>query len=251
MVAQMADQRTDDWFKMRLGLVTGTGFANVLAQGRGNAESVQRRDYRIKLALECFTGKRIEDSAPNADMRRGIELEPYARMAVESLREYMVQEVDFVRHESLQCGVSPDGLVDAIGGLEIKCPKPAIHLEYLSLTDDSPAIYKPQVQGSLMVTGREWWDFASYCREMPAELQLHVVRVYRDETYIENLRRETIKFLAEVDAQVKSLQEMVAQRRVEMDAVDAVVAEIAQPAACAAPSAPAQMKSRLAGLLSA
>lgn len=240
----MADQRTDEWFKMRLGLVTGTGFANVLAQGKGSAESITRRDYRIRLALERITGRRIEDFFETWDTKRGIALEPFARMACESAREYMVDEVDFVRHPTLQCGVSPDGLVDEDGGLEIKCPKPAIHLQYLDLVDDTPAIYKAQVQGGLMVTGRKWWDFASYCEEMPPELRLHIVRVKRDEVYIAHLERETVKFLAEVDGLVAQIQHRISSKRVCAEAVEQIAAAPAQVTA-------AKLSSPLAALLSA
>ena len=83
--------------------------------------------------------------------------------------------------EELEVGCSPDGLVGEDGGIEGKCPNPATHPSYLELVDTPPSEYRWQVQGSMLVTGRPWWDFVSYHPDFPDELQLHVVRVKRDE----------------------------------------------------------------------
>jgi hypothetical protein len=54
------------------------------------------------------------------------------------------------------------------------------------------------VQGNLWVTGRDWWDFVSFCPDMPAHLRLYVYRVQRDEAYIKTLESEVRGFLLEV-----------------------------------------------------
>ena len=43
---------------------------------------------------------------------------------------------------------------------------PKTHLGYLR-RDVLPTAYALQVQGSLWVTGRQWWDFASFCPDLP------------------------------------------------------------------------------------
>jgi len=42
----------------------------------------------------------------------------------------------------------------------------------------------PQVQGSLWISGRRWWDFISYNESFEPPLDLMVVRVERDEKMI-------------------------------------------------------------------
>ena len=102
-----------------------------------------------------------------------------------------------------QCGVSPDGLVGADGGLEIKCPAPSTHVKYLR-DGKLPVAYKQQVMGCLWITGRSWWDFVSYHESMPALL----IRVERDEDYIKALETEVLKAVDTIQTEVKRLKEM-------------------------------------------
>lgn len=206
-------QGTDEWFELRRGLATGSHFAEVMAQGKGGAESTTRRNYRMRLALEIVTGK-LQDAGfkGNAHTERGNEREPFARMSYESLTGNIVTEVPFIKHKYLECGVSPDGLVGDDGMTEFKCPIPAIHWEYLQLTDRPPAEYKWQVYGEMWVADRQWNDFVSYCEEMPEPLQTHIVRVHRDDKIIAELEAGVSKFLAEVRVTVKEIQELAEKK---------------------------------------
>jgi hypothetical protein len=62
-----------------------------------------------------------------------------------------------------------------------------------------PPEHRPQVQGNLWVTNRQWWDFVSYSPDMPEHLRLYIFRVHRDEDYIDNLEREVLAFDAEAE----------------------------------------------------
>lgn len=213
----MIEQGSPEWFELRKGLATGSHFADVMAQGRGGAESTTRRNYRMKLALEIVTGKVLESSFKgNVHTERGKELEPIARMLYESATGAIVEEVDFVKHKYLGCGVSPDGLVGADGMTEFKCPLPAIHWDYMSLPAGTPpAEYKWQVYGEMFCTGRRWNDFVSYCEDMPEELQLHISRIHWDDKIIAELEAGISKFLAEVRVTVKDIQELAKQKAAE------------------------------------
>jgi hypothetical protein len=57
------------------------------------------------------------------------------------------------------------------------------------------------------VTGRKWCDFVSYCPDLPIELQLFVVMYERDNERIAEMQEAVVKFLAEVDGEVKWLKE--------------------------------------------
>ena len=49
-----------------------------------------------------------------------------------------------------------------IAGLELKCPLSKHHARYL-IDGELPAKYRPQVHGSMAVTGLRHWYFMSYC----------------------------------------------------------------------------------------
>lgn len=212
----MADeiiQGTPEWFQQRLGCATGSNFDACMAQGKGNAEASTRAQYRVRLAVERITQKVLESGFKSAAMNHGTETEPFARMAYEAATGNYVDEVSFVRHQFLKAGVSPDGLIESDGMVEIKCPTPAVHWDYLNLVDQPPAAYKWQVYGQMWVTGRKWVDFVSYNPLFPEELQLHIVRVKRDEQLIQELHAGVTKFLHDVDNTVKEMNALAQQRK--------------------------------------
>lgn len=211
----MIEQGSAEWFELRRGLATGSHFAEVMAEGKGKQEAVTRRNYRMKLALEIVTGKVLSNVygfSSNKHTERGKELEPIARMKYESLTGAMVEEVDFIKHKYLAAGVSPDGLVDADGMVEFKCPIPAVHWDYLQLDGQPPAEYKWQVYGEMWVAERRWNDFVSYCEDMPEELQLHVTRVHWDDKIIAELEAGVSKFMAEVRVTVNEIKDLAKKK---------------------------------------
>ena len=208
------DQGTDEWKAMRLGCATASGFSNVLAKGKGSEEATTRRNYRIRLALEILTGTpENDDLSYKKDVALGIEREPMARLAFEAASGHLVEEVAFVKLDSMPVGCSPDGLISVDAGFECKCPSKAVHFEYLSLVNTPPPVYVAQVQGSMYVTGRSHWYFASFNPDFPPELQLHWFRVERDDLYIKRLEDALITFNLEVKDCVKEMQQMIAERK--------------------------------------
>jgi putative phage-type endonuclease len=196
-------QGTEEWFAARAGKVTASRIADVLATIK-SGESAARRNYRTQLVCERLTGK-IEETFSNSHMERGIALEPYAREAYELQTGSIVEQVGFIDHPAIQMsGASPDGLVGSDGSIEIKCPTPANHIEYL-LGKEPPNKYKPQMTWQMLCAERQWVDFVSYCPEMPAHLQLFVVRFIPEAEYSVTVAQEVIKFLAEVDETIAKL----------------------------------------------
>lgn len=205
-------QGTPEWLALRLGRATGSNFDACLAQGKGNAEAATRAQYRVRLAIERETGVVAETAFKSAAMQHGTEHEPFARMAYEAATGNIVQEVSFVPHDTLMAGVSPDGLVNHDGLVEFKCPTPAVHWDYLHLNSQPPAAYKAQVYGQMWITGRRWCDFVSYNPAFPDPLQLHIVRVHRDENYINELAEGVAKFLVDVEKTVLEMRDLAARR---------------------------------------
>lgn len=185
----------------RCGKATASEFSSVLAKGQGKT----RLAYLRRVVTERLTGKPSE-TYKNGHMERGQEQEPYARLAYEAATGELVEEVGFIQHVTLMAGCSPDGLVGTDGGAEIKSVIPTVQLETI-LQGEYPSEHKAQIQGSLWITGRQWWDFCSYSPDMPENLRTYIFRVNRDEEYIRTLTAEVTVFLQEADKLIAKLRE--------------------------------------------
>ena len=198
------EQRSEEWFQARLGKVTASRVADVLAKIK-SGESASRRNYKIQLVSERLTGER-QETYVNQAMQDGIDREQFARdRYVKQFGE--VEEVGFVKHPTLEAGASPDGLVGTDGIIEIKCPMGSTHTETL-MTQEVPSKYVSQIQFQLLVTGRKWCDFVSYNPMFPENLQVFVRRVFANKEYQQELEAEVKQFLKEVDDVISKLKEI-------------------------------------------
>lgn len=197
-----AEQGTEEWKQARVGVPSGSKFSDIMAKGG----CATRATYLTALALERITGVRDEFKTTFA-MDQGTEREPFARLAYEAHTGQLVEEIGFCMHDTLQVGVSPDGLVGTVGMTEYKCPMPKTHLGYLRLEPGKcPTAYRWQVQGQLWVAEREWCDFVSYNPDFPENAQLIIRRVVRDEKAIKELETEVIKFLDDIEREVEFIK---------------------------------------------
>ena len=200
-------QRTEAWHKSRIGRVTASKVADVIARTK-SGYSASRENYLAQLVVERFTGQPTE-SYTNAAMQWGTDQEPFARAAYENATGVLVEECGLVLHPEISdSGASPDGLVGDDGLIEIKCPSTATMIETL-LTETVPGKYITQMQWQMACTGRAWCDFVCFDPRMPEGLQLYIKRVDRDDAYIADLASEIRKFLAEVEAKVSALQRLI------------------------------------------
>jgi putative phage-type endonuclease len=197
-------QRTEDWFAARIGKVTASRVADVIAKTK-SGYSASRANYMAQLICERLTGSPSE-MFQNAAMAWGTEQEPAARGAYEARTGVLVQEVGFVPHPTIEgAGASPDGLVDPNGLVEIKCPNTATHIDTL-IGNEPPGKYRWQMMMQMACTGRQWCDFVSYDPRMPEKMQLFVVRLNRDDKAIFEMESEIRKFLAELEAKIETLK---------------------------------------------
>ena len=197
------EQRTEEWFAARIGKVTASRVADVIAKTK-SGYSASRDNYMAQLICERLTGQQGE-SFTNAAMTWGTETEPLARSAFEAYADVMVEEVGFVPHPSIEMsGASPDGLVGLFGMLEIKCPNTATHIDTL-LSQTVPGKYITQMQWQMRCCERQWCEFVSFDPRLPQDLQLFVKRVEFDPEYVAMLEKEVIQFLAELDDKVNKL----------------------------------------------
>ena len=187
-------QGTDEWFAARLGKVTASRAADVMTK-KGSAARANRS---AQLVLERLTNTKGESFSSTA-MQWGVDQEPFARAAYEARSGVWVDTVGFVQHPTIErAGASPDGLVGHDGLVEIKCPNTATMIETL-LTGKVPSNYATQMQMQMACTGRVWCDYAVFDSRMPVKAQLFVKRVQRDQKFIDDLNKEIIAFLSEVE----------------------------------------------------
>lgn len=198
------EQRSPEWFAARLGKVTGSRVADLMAKTK-SGPSASRASYMAELICERLTGEQA-DRFQNAAMQHGTDTEPQARAAYEFMTDRAVTETGFTIHPTIaDFGASPDGLIGADGLLEIKCPNTATHVDTL-LTETVPAKYITQMQAQMACTGRAWCDFVSFDPRLPSDLQMWVTRVQRDPAFITDMEAEIAAFLTELDAKVNALR---------------------------------------------
>ena len=188
------EQNSPEWLKARAGIPTASCFSQILAKGEGKT----RRSYMLKIAGEILTGEPMEGFS-NEHTERGHTMEPEARDLYQFQTGAELRRVGFIRNG--RAGCSPDSLIGDNGGLEVKTKLPHLLIDVI-LKDEFPSEHRAQVQGTLWITGREWWDIAVYYRGVP----LFVKRAYRDEAYIQSLATEVDRFNAELDKVVEQIR---------------------------------------------
>lgn len=198
--AQECPQGSDIWWTVRKGIPTASGFSRIVTSKGKPSKSMDK--YIAELiadeSMQCPTYFTTRGRPVTKAMTNGTDCEPEARRFYEMARECTVTEVGFCLHDSGLFGCSPDGLVGEDGGLELKCPEAKTQAEYL-LKNRMPPEYVAQVHGSLIVTGRKWWDFLSYAHGLEPLL----IRVEPNE-FTEQLRSSLDVFLEKLaDAKKK------------------------------------------------
>lgn len=188
IVHESFDQGTPAWFEARAGIVTASNVHKLLTPKLGVRNDKTSRALIHRLVHERRTGHPADGGATTFAMRRGTELEPYAR---EHFKQHWladgqtVTEAGFITrdHEATdtapayRLGYSPDGLIDDDGVLEIKCPGPEKFWTWFEESERYyqdhgepgyvPAEHMAQVQAGLYVAGRRHGVFMAYTPGLP------------------------------------------------------------------------------------
>ncbi len=200
----MMEQRTDEWLTERCGKVTASAIYKVMARTK-TGYGADRANYAAQLVAERLTGRPAENYT-NAAMQWGIDTEAQARAMYAFQRGESVIETGFHTHPKIElCGASPDGLVGDKGLVEIKCPNTATHIASLTGAGIDRK-YILQMQWQMACTDRQWCDFASFDPRLPEEMQIHIVRVPRDDELLREIETEVTIFQREVADTVATLE---------------------------------------------
>jgi YqaJ-like viral recombinase domain len=178
MIVHDCIQGSTAWLELRSGIPTASEFDRILTPEGKPSKSAE--GYLHQLLAERMLGRPLV-GVVTTWMDRGSQTEAEAVAYYELMSELDTVRIGFVTNDDGTIGASPDRLVGADGLLEIKVPKESNHVGYL--LGSSMAKHRPQVQGQLWITGRQWADVMSYNPEMPHAL----ARIHRDEEYIAKL----------------------------------------------------------------
>lgn len=176
------EQGSPEWLEARCGLLTASQMNLILTPTLKAASNDKERAHLYELTAQRIS-QYVEPSYQSFDMERGQAEE------IEARRYYAhhfapVEEVGFIvnRRWGFAIGCSPDGLVGEDGGIEIKSRRAAYQVRTIlenvhdANSETIPAEFVLQVQTSLLVTERAWWDFISFSGGLP----MAVIRVWPD-----------------------------------------------------------------------
>lgn len=194
-------QGDSNWKAARRGKITASRFGDAMAK-RGT----RRREKLIEDTVDELLGLPMFEDGEEPWFNHGRVLEPEARGLYEWERDVEVIVPDFIPDPKRPyIGCSPDGLVHE-GGIEIKCrAKMSIWMAKKGMD----SVYKPQVQGNMWVTGRDWWDFVDYYRNFrqgDPQGHMRVTRIYRDDAYITKLEKACDEVWAEVQERLSRVK---------------------------------------------
>jgi hypothetical protein len=203
MILHNIEQRSAEWYQIRIGKVTGSEFKKVMSKNW--------MDYADKIAAEQLTGSSLddEDGFVSYDMQRGIDLEPLAASEYEQRNNIQLDLYGFIQSSKFEyLGLSPDAVgLEVSFGVEIKSPNVATHIRYIR-HDKIPANYYDQILCYFVVCDSiRHVDFVSYCPDLQ-QYPYWQKRITRDEMQIEieQAEQSLTKFFRQVQT-VKTLIE--------------------------------------------
>jgi hypothetical protein len=214
------EQGSEAWHDQRRGMVTASVVKALLTTTGRVADNDYSRALTALLVAERITGY-TEPTFMNSDMWRGVEDEPRAVATYSEHYEPVTTTGFMVRDDwGFSIGFSPDGLVGDEGLIEVKSRRQKKHLQTI-LADEVPPENVAQLQCGLLVSGREWIDYLSYCGGMP----MYRKRVYPDTKWFAAIEEAVTTFEANA-AQMIAAYESATQGLALTERVDPFQVEL-------------------------
>lgn len=198
------EQGTTEWHRMRAGVITASKVHDIIKKGRAKGSySAARQVYMNELIAQVCTGL-LPDELTAKQVIWGKDNEPKALALYDPFEEKSIHQIAFIYGMDMRCGVSPDALVNDNGGLEIKCPwTTSQYIDQLLGGVPKPE-YLTQMQYSMWLTKREYWDFANYDPRMKKN-NIKIVTHEPDLKLFEIFDNEIPKFIEDMDKKLESI----------------------------------------------
>jgi len=200
-IHNLVTQGSLEWLQLRLAKVTASEADQLVTPLWKVKTGAAPQTLLYRKLAEKATGSPCEDAFESFAMAEGKLLEPEAIAYLELMEGVKVDRVGFVETDDGRAGCSPDGLIGDNNGLELKCPRPQKHIEYL-MAGVLPSEYAAQVHWSMMVCERPRWTFLSYARGFPPL----IVKVPRDPAAQASMAVALATFNAAFDAAWKTVE---------------------------------------------
>ena len=210
MINYNDNQRSLQWFRARLGNITGSRCGDLMKKGRskGDPFSETAKSYIMQLAAERMMNPAVVDDdelfgqyvdcvqVSSKAMRFGTEQEGVARDLFSDMAKVSVVEPSSCKHDTIpHFAASPDGIIldcrdEPLACVEIKCPKIDTFVKYLDIVDGSTLkainpLYYWQTQAEMCCTDTEYNYFVVFSPWLSSPL--HVALIERDEDDIKEL----------------------------------------------------------------
>lgn len=199
------EQGSDAWLAARAGIVTASVMHQLVTPTLKVASNDTSRGLTATLAAERITGH-VESMQVSQAMLRGTLDEPFARDAYSEHYTPAVELGFMVKQfDGYQIGYSPDGLVGDDGLIEIKSRAQKKHLQTI-LSDAVPSENMAQCQTGLLVTGRDWIDYVSFCSGMP----LWTKRVFPDQKWFDAIHAAVQAFEQNAELMIATYSNLTA-----------------------------------------
>lgn len=194
-------QRTDEWFHIRKGKITGTTLKAIMGTPKA------RQDAMYEIIGERLTiGVESESGEENA-MDRGTRLEPEAVAAFEFETGNKVDIIGFAEDDdNPMIANSPDGLIGDDEAIEVKCMGGKNHAK-VWITNEIPEEYFWQSIQYFVVNNKlQKLYFVAYNPDIPVH-PLHIIELERRniESEIKTARLKQEEFLSEVEEKLKGI----------------------------------------------
>ena len=189
----IADQGTEHWLNMKLGVISASNISRLLAKKGTDT----RNGYLAELVGQVCTGQYDEINARALEFGKVNEVA--ARAAYEFESGNSLEQVGFIYNLNRRVGCSPDALVKGKNkGVEIKVPFTSkVFIEFLTMGKIKKE-YQLQCQFSLWVSGYETWDFVNFNPRMKKNM-LHYVTIERDMETMALFDEAVPEFISEMD----------------------------------------------------
>jgi hypothetical protein len=182
-------QGSEEWHDQRRGIVTASVVGQLLTPTGRVAANDTSRGITAQLVAERITGY-TDPTYQSDDMARGVNEEPRARALYSECYAPARESGFMLRTEAnWKLGYSPDGLVGDEGLIEVKAPRAKKHIATV-LSGEVPPEHMPQIQAGLLVSGRQWLDFISFCGGQP----MWTKRVEPDQRWFDVITDAVIRF---------------------------------------------------------
>lgn len=207
--ALLVEQRSEEWFNIRKGKITGSELHKIMG-GKDGELTQTAKTYLLEKVSELYGGHGALASGPAIEW--GVELEDTAVVVYQDRTGNTVEKCSFIPVDN-NYGGSPDGKVGTEGAVEIKCPFNSVnHFKHglinteKAFKDVAPNYYY-QCISHMICLNAKWCDFISYDPRVSENCQMFIYRLERNEAEIEKIKAKVetaVEYMKELKTQIEA-----------------------------------------------